>query len=161
MPYDFPLFFRGDIADVVDSIPVTDKNINNIRKTLLTAKPFKVIILRQLDNRLYLVAVCKEAAGKTNLKVDTNKYPLYVKVLSFYSIDECSLRLCRDIYPNKNKCLVVAEIYDLHNKLIEKRKSEQREKRRKEWEKVQKSKKLRIAKKEKQKVKNQEKNHKA
>lgn len=151
MENNHPRFYRGDIVDLVESSPVDNKKINNIRKTLFSAKPYKLIILRQLDDNLYLVVICKATSGKTQIKVDTNKNPLYVKVSSFFSIDACSLCLCRDLYFKKNKSQVVEEIYSLHNELVEKRKIERRNKKRKEREVAQRKKALKRQEREKQK----------
>ena len=137
MENTYPLFYRGDIAELIEAPPIDDKKINNIRKTLLSAKPYKLIILRQLNDNLYLVVACKETAGKTQLGFDTNKNTLYVKVSSFFSIDASSLRLCGDLWFKRNKSQVVEDIYTLHNELVEKRKVKQREKRCKECEAAQ------------------------
>lgn len=134
----YPHFYRGDIVDLIEAPAVENKKVNNIRKTLLSAKPYKLIILRQLDDSLYLVVICKETSGKTQIELETNRDPLYVKVSSFFSIDISSLRLCGDLWFKKNKSQVVEEIYTLHNELVEKRKVEQQEKRRKEREAAQK-----------------------
>lgn len=48
----YPHIYRGDIVDLIESSPVDNKKINNIRKTLFSAKPYKLIILRQLDDNL-------------------------------------------------------------------------------------------------------------
>ena len=127
-----PLFYRGDIVDLIEAPPVDNKKINNIRNTLLSAKPYKLIVLRQLDDKLYLVVVCKETSGKTQTEIDTNENTLYVKVSSFFSIDASSLRLCGNLRFKKNKSQVVEDIYTLHNELVEKHKAEQREKKHKE-----------------------------
>ena len=146
-----PHFYRGDIVDLIESAPVDNKKISNIRKTLFSAKPYKLIILRQLDDNLYLVVICKETAGKTQIVVDTNKELLYVKVSSFFSIDACSLRLCSDLWFKRNKSQVVEDIYTLHNELVEKRKAEQHEKKRKEREAAQRKMAVKKQAKEKQK----------
>lgn len=127
-------FFRGDVVELIEAPPVDNKKIKNIRKTLFAAKPYKLIVLRQLEDNLYLVVICKETSGKTQLIADTNKNPLYVKVSSFFSIDGDSLRLCGDLWFKRNKSLVVEDIYNLHNTLVEQRKAEQHEKKQKERE---------------------------
>lgn len=147
----YPHIYRGDIVDLIESSPVDNKKINNIRKTLFSAKPYKLIILRQLDDNLYLVVICKETPGKTQMEIDTNKGPLYAKVSSFFSIDASSLQLCGDLWFKRNKSQVVEDIYTLHNELVEKRKTEQREKKWKEREAAQKKKAIKRQEKEKQK----------
>ena len=138
MENSYPQFYRGDIVDLIEAPAADKKKINNIRKTVLSAKPYKLIVLRQLDDGLYLVVICKETSGKTQIMLDTNKRPLYVKVSSFFSIDAGSLRLCGDLWFKKNKSQVVEEIYTLHNEVVEKRRAEQQEKRKKEREAAQK-----------------------
>lgn len=133
-----PLFYRGDIVELIEAPVVDNKKIINIRKALLCAKPYKLIILRPMDDNMYLVAVCKETSEKTQLEISTNKEPLYVKLSGFFSIDACSLCLCSGLWFKKNKGQVVEEIYTLHNELVEKRRAEQQEKRRKEREAAQK-----------------------
>lgn len=131
-------FHRGDIVDLINAPPVNDKKINNIRKVLLSTKPHKLIILRQLDDNLYLVVICKESSGKTQLEVNTNKKSLHIKVTSFFPIDAPSLRLCSDMWFKKDKRQVVEDIYLLHNELVEKKKNERQEKRKKKREAAQK-----------------------
>lgn len=145
-----PHFYRGDIVDLIEAPLADNKKINNIRKALFCTKPYKLIILRPLDDNLYLVAVCKEASEKTQLDVGTNKEPLHVKLSGFFSIDAYSLRLCSDLWFKKNKSIVVEEIYTLHNALVEKRNEEQREKRRKEREVAQKKKAIKRKERDKQ-----------
>lgn len=146
-----PHFYRGDIVELIEAPPVENKKINNIRKILLSMKPHKLIILRSLDDNLYLVAVCQETSGKTQMEVDTNQNTLYVKASSFFSIDASSLRFCGDLWFKKNKSQVVEDIYTLHNELVEKRKVEQHEKRRKEREAAQKKNAIKRQAREKQK----------
>lgn len=146
-----PHFYRGDIVELIEAPPVDNKKINNIRKALHSMKPHNLIILRPLDDNLYLVAVCQEASGKTQMVVDTNKKSLHVKASSFFSIDASSLRLCGDLWFKKNKSQVVEDIYTLHNELVEKRKIEQQEKRRKEREATQKKNAIKRQAREKQK----------
>ena len=134
----FPRFYRGDIVDLIEAPTVENKKVNNVRKALFCAKPYKLIILRPLDDNMYLVAVCKETSEKTQFEIVTNREPLYVKLSGFFSIDACSLRLCSDLWFKKNKGQVVEEIYTLHNELVEKRRVEQQEKRRREREAAQK-----------------------
>ena len=138
MENTYPAFFRGDIVDLIEAPPVDNKKIKNIRKTLLSANPYKLIVLRQLYDNLYLVVVCKETPGKTQLAADTNRETLYVKTSSFFSIDANSLQLCGDLWFKRNKCQVVEDIYLLHNEWVEKRKAEQYEKKRKDREAAQK-----------------------
>ena len=92
-----------------------------------------------LSNRVKKALIFEEAFDCVSIKgKKLIKYPLYVKVSSFFSIDVSSLRLCGDLWYKKNKSQVVEEIYTLHNELVEKRKVEQQEKRRKEREAAQK-----------------------
>ena len=147
----YPIFYRGDIVDLIEAPPVDNKKISNIRKTLLSAKPYKLIVLRQLDDDLYLVVVCKETSGKMQTEIETNKNSLYVKALSFFSIDASSLHLCGGLWFKKNKSQVVEDIYTLHNELVEKRKAEQCEKKRKEREAIQKKNAVKRQAREKQK----------
>lgn len=138
MEDNYPHFYRGDIVELMEAPPVENRKINNIRKTLLSMKPHKLIILRPLNDNLYLVAVCQEISWKTQMVVDTNKKALYVKASGFFSIDGSSLHLCGDLWFKKNKSQVVEDIYILHNELVEKRKIERHKKRQKKRKAAQK-----------------------
>lgn len=114
-------FYRGDIVDLMPSTTEVNKKLQNMRQALYTAKAHKLIVLRPLDENMYLVVVCKETEGKTQMVLETNKDPLYVKVMAFFPIDAASLRLCNGLYLKKNKSQVVEEIYTMHNELLEQR----------------------------------------
>lgn len=151
MENTYPHFYRGDIVELMEAPPVDSRKIDNIRKTLLSMKPHKLIILRPLEDDLYLVAVCQELSEKTQMVVDTNKKALYVKASGFFSIDGSSLRLCSDLWFKKNKSQVVEDIYTRHNELVEKRIVVRRRKRLKKMRAVQQKKAIKRQAREKQK----------
>ena len=128
-------FFRGDIVELVPSTAVVSKKLQNIRQTLYSAKAYKLIVLRQLEDSMYLVVVCKKTPGKTQITFETNQEPLYVKAMGFFPIDASSLQLCSDVYFKKKRSQVVEEIYNVHNELVAQRRNEAIEKIRQQREK--------------------------
>ena len=122
------IFRRGDIVDFDWADDAESRKTQNIRNALQTAKPYKLIILRPIDDKNYLVVVCKAEEKKTQMKIDTDAGPLYVKLLSFYPIDSDCLRHCSDINFKENSIQIVEKIYTSHNSLIEKNKKARLEK---------------------------------
>ena len=104
-----------------------------MRDKLSQQTPYKMIILRELGDELYLVAICKEGPIDIQLSFETNKGALFVKTLRFYCIDRDSLIKCEDCSFRKFEHNVVAKIYDDHYVQIEeckKKKAETADRRR-------------------------------
>ena len=116
-------FFRGDIVELEALAPTEDVKINKIRNAVQYAKPYKLVVLRHMENGLYLVAVCKETPEKTQSAIETSQGLLYIKVRAFYPIDGLGIRLCSNWYFKRNKSQVVDEIYELHNALKAKKRT--------------------------------------
>ena len=121
-------FFRGDIVELEALAPTEDVKINKIRGALQQTNPYKLVVLRYIDDDLYLVAVCKETPEKTQFTIETSQGLLYIKVRAFYSIDGLGMRLCSNWYFKINKSQVVDEIYELHNALKAKKRIAKTEK---------------------------------
>ena len=108
-----------------------------MRDQLAQQTPYKMIILRETEDGLYLVAICKEGPIDIQLSFETNKGALFVKTLHFYCIDRDSLIKCEDYCFRKFEHNVVAKIYDDHYVQIEeykKRKAEAEDRRRQRLE---------------------------
>lgn len=111
---------RGDIVDFVIRPQVENNDIQVMRNKLAKETPYKLIILRELDTDLFLVAICKAGPICNALSFETNKGALFVKTLPFFSIDRDSLVKCKEIRFRNFEHNVVAKIYDDHYVQIEK-----------------------------------------
>lgn len=131
------LFHRGDLVDLVTAADVPPSKVKGLRNVLFSMGPHKLLIMKQLSDRMYLVAVCRESPDKAQIRVDTNCGPLFVRTKKFEIIDEASLRMCTGLVLINPK-LSVSKVYDSYNTLKEmslKKQEEEREKRRQKHQK--------------------------
>ena len=117
-------FHSGDIVDFLWLDGAKTKEEQNNRNTLNAVQPFKLVVLRAIDENDYLVAVCKARKRRTQLTLKTNTAPLYIRPLSFYQIDSDCLHSCHEITFQENSRWIVDRIYETHNRLVEQRKQE-------------------------------------
>lgn len=126
---------RGDIVELQlfngDSIEKQKKY-----NALLNLNAEKLVILRQLDETSFLVALCRHSKIKTNLILPTNKGDLYIYVKQFQSVDESLIKLCDTYFEDSYSA--VSAIYDCHNQYIERRVEAKKEKREKQNAKIKK-----------------------
>lgn len=118
MQYNHHSFFKGDIVDFIVAPESNDKKTNNLRRSLAQHMPYKLVILKKIDESFFLVAVGKDTNRKTPLELETNYGPLFVKTRTFYRIDADSLLRTSDIYFKINKIDAVQLIYTSHNSLL-------------------------------------------
>ena len=73
------VFQRGTIVDPVWNNDTTTKKTQKARKNLQQTQPYKLIVLRKIDENNYLVAICKKEKKNTQLEIDS----VYTKYISF------------------------------------------------------------------------------
>lgn len=112
-------FHCGDIVDFILPGTKLKSKAQRKRNALHSITPYKLIVLRPLENTDYLVAICENTARKTQLIVKTDSEPLYVKTTDLYIIDEECLHPCSSISPFENPAEVVSKICTLHNEYTE------------------------------------------
>ena len=104
---------RGWILELMEYVG-DDKKKQARYKTIEECQPHRMILLRELNDEQFLVAICKETrkANYIKLLTATNKY-LYVNIRNFQAVDRSFCRVSMDVFTNPNH--VVSEIYRLHN----------------------------------------------
>lgn len=121
------VFDRGDIVDFVWEDGAKTRKEQNKRNALRALSPFKLIILRPINDNEYLVVACKADSNKTQMKAETNKGLLYIKVLTFYPIDASCLHSLHQTRFLENKMQIVEQIYASHNELLAQKKQAHQE----------------------------------
>ncbi len=79
------VFHRGELVEL---------SKDNISKELRSANPYKLIILRPIEDEKYLVALCYALPKKGRIMIETSDGPLYVRVRTFYNAHFTNLRHC-------------------------------------------------------------------
>lgn len=121
-------FRRGDLVNFIWQDNADSEKVQNKRNIIQKMNPYKLIILRPIDEDNYLVAVCRKQEYKTQMIVETNEAPLYINTKFFGAIDCSCLTLCNEIFTCESRFKIVEEIYALHNANIQEKKQKHLEK---------------------------------
>lgn len=96
-------FYIGDVVDIIPDLPREAKEIEQRRKCIRGKGPYKLLILQQIDNTNYLVAICKKKRKNTQMCIKTTSGCLYIILSEFLFIDKNALMLSSDNQLDGNK----------------------------------------------------------
>ena len=111
-------FLPGDIINLISINPSLPKEKQKKRIAVSQRNPHKLIVIERIDSEHYLVAIGKRKESKTQLKVNTNRGPMYVITSSFYPIDVHSISGCNNIHFLNSKEEIVESIIKSHSSFI-------------------------------------------
>lgn len=104
---------RGCLLELEEYVG-DDKKKQERYKIIEKSRPHRMVLLRELNDEQYLVAMCKQTNKSKYVRFPTTiNENVYVNIKSFQSIDRSFCKVSRDVFPNPN--FVVNEIYKLHN----------------------------------------------
>ena len=121
-------YFKGDIVDFVVTHKPTAGSKIGMRKKIESYSPYKLIILREIEAGIFLVAICKNNPRNTQISADTSCGTLYVKTIELFCIDAESLYPCDNVHFKKSKTEIVNEIYESHYREIDLQKQKRKSK---------------------------------
>lgn len=106
---------RGTILELS---PYVGDDMEIIKKynLILKIQPTKLILLRELNNDKYLIAIARDIPTKGWFVFETNTDHIYVNIKSFYCIDKCCCKKSHINFPDPIH--IVNKIYDTHNQWL-------------------------------------------
>lgn len=122
MKNDTP-FVRGDVIELNIS---RAEDFSKAEKALLKLAPYSLVVLRKLEDGNLLVSMCRNRVGNHTVCLQTLSSPLYAHIKQFYSVNPQNVsKNCQKLSSPYN---AVSEIYNEHNKWIEKSKAKREKK---------------------------------